>query len=288
MKKIIPFCFFVFMILNVFMMSACKENKKTSDVPDDSGTSVYPTTEQNQRQIAKDDAALYPTSEQIPSEDTEDDEAVYNDLFAYKAEGDVIKIMEQESQIYKPEETEIVIPEEIDGLPVTIIGECAFYQYKNARSFLLPQTLKKIEGAAFYRCYSLQGIFIPKQVDFIESEAFFRCSSLSKIEVDAENKYYCSVDGVLFNKDKTVLHTYPEGKTDEKYSIPSSVTELGESAFGYRCTHLKEIVIGKNVTVFPDYNIFIYPDDIVLRVEPDSAAEEYAKNHKLNYKTDQL
>ncbi len=286
MKKIISFCFLALMILTVFIMSACKANKKTSDVSDNPDTSVYPTTEQTPSQSTKDDTALYPATEQIPSEGTEDDEAVYNGLFAYKAEGDVIKIVEQKSLIYKPEETEIVIPEEIDGLPVTVIGECAFYQYKNARSFVLPQTLKKIEGAAFYRCYSLQSIFIPQQVDLIEGDAFFRCSSLSKIEVDAENKYYCSVDGVLFNKDKTVLHTYPEGKTDEKYSIPSSVTELSGTAFGYRCAHLKEIVIGKNVTVFPDYNVFVYPDDVVLLVEPNSAAEEYAKTHELNYRTE--
>ena len=255
MKKYNYLWFVLIIFLTAIMMTACKTDKETLDVPTD-----VPATQ-----------------------NSEQDTAVYNDLFAYKAENDAIQIIEQKSLIYKPEQTEIALPEEIDGLPVKTIGKNAFYQYKDTRSFVLPQNLLKIESCAFYRCYLLQKMIIPKNVELIESEAFFRCSSLTEIEVDEQNLQYCSEDGVLFNKNKTVLHTYPEGKKNEKYIIPSSVTEIGDSAFGYHCAHLKEIVIGKNVTVFPDYNIFVFPDDITLRVDPDSAAEQYAKTHHLHY-----
>ena len=55
------------------------------------------------------------------------------------------------------------------------------------------------------------------------------------------------MNGVLFNKEKTVLHTYPAGKTGDKYNIPERVTYIEESAF-YGCTSLTSITIPDSVT----------------------------------------
>jgi len=62
--------------------------------------------------------------------------------------------------------------------------------------------------------------------------AFFGCTSLTAINVAADNGRYSSVDGVLFNKSKTVLIQFPGGKTGT-YTIPKGVTSIGGGAFRY-------------------------------------------------------
>ena len=65
----------------------------------------------------------------------------------------------------------------------------------------------------------------------ISSGAFNNCETLENINVSDNNKACCSVDGVLFNKDKTKLIRYPGKKAGAKYSIPDSVVTIGKCAF---------------------------------------------------------
>jgi len=65
--------------------------------------------------------------------------------------------------------------------------------------------------------------------------------------VDAQNSAYSSVDGVLFNKDRTVLIKYPEGKQGTSYTIPATVTTIGKHAFS-GCENLANISIPPGVT----------------------------------------
>jgi hypothetical protein len=198
--------------------------------------------------------------------------------FDYEVESDSVKIIK-----YQNNDLHVVIPEQIAGKAVKIIGESSFYQHRETVSIMLPKGLTTIENSAFYRCYSLAEITIPKSVNQIDSNPFFRCSSMIKISVDPENAYYSDINGVLFNKDKTELIAYPEGNTSEYYTIPDTVKKIATDAFGYRSAHLKRLTILSTVTLFPDYNIFIYPDDITLKVESGSAAERYAKEHELKF-----
>ena len=119
---------------------------------------------------------------------------------------------------------ELVIPDTIEGNPVTSIGD-----------------------SAFYNCRSLTSITIGNGVTSIGERAFFRCTGLTTIEVGAENVNYADVNGVLFNKEKTVLHTYPAGKTGDNYVIANSVTSIGDYAF-FLCTGLTSITIPDGVT----------------------------------------
>lgn len=176
----------------------------------------------------------------------------------------------------------IIVPETISGKPVKILGREAFYQHTKTTSIQLPENLTTIEGSSFYRCYSLQQICIPKNVREINANPFFRCSSLSFISVDTQNDYYSSVDGILFNHDQTVLIAYPEGNDNESYTIPSSVVQLDLDSFGYH-TALKTLTIPSSVVSFPEGNMFVFPDDILLVVESGSVAETYAKKHNLRH-----
>ena len=94
-----------------------------------------------------------------------------------------------------------------------------------------------------------------KPVTGIGRVAFFQCTSLTTIEVSARNADYTIVNGVLFNKEKTVLHTYPAVKTGEKYNIPERVTYIEESAF-YGCTSLTSITIPDSVTSIGDETFY--------------------------------
>lgn len=218
-----------------------------------------------------------PNKQQTDSQSSSDAECISNG-FVYEITDNTVKILQNQNK-----GSQIIIPEEIDGKAVTTVGSDAFYQQREIASVVFPQNLKTIEGAAFYRCYSLTHLVIPKNVELIEAEAFFRCSSLLKITVDPNNQKYSDINGVLFDKAQTELLHYPEGNPAESYTVPTTVKKIADSAFGYRCQYLKELTIPSSVVEFPEYNIFIYPDDIVLKVEKDSAAEAYAKKHDLNF-----
>ena len=200
--------------------------------------------------------------------------------YEYAESNGAIEIISHE---YNDTETPITIPNYINCKPVTIIRPNAFYQHKRTSAITLPDSITAIVGSPFYRCYSITEFLIPSKVDLIDGNPFFRCPSLTKIEVDSKNTYFSSQDGVLFNYDKTTLVAYPEGKTDKTYTIPKSVTKICGDAFGYYPL-FKELVIYANVTEFPTHEMFIFPDNILLHVEKDSKAEEYAIAKSLNYK----
>ena len=73
------------------------------------------------------------------------------------------------------------------------------------------------------------------------------CTSLTSIEVDPANTAFSSEEGVLFNKDKTILIQYPTGNTRTEYKIPDSVTSIGDGVFD-GCTNLTSITIPEGVT----------------------------------------
>lgn len=70
---------------------------------------------------------------------------------------------------------------------------------------------------------------------------------MQSINVSEGNSNYLSCGGVLFDKSKSVLIKYPDGKKDTSYIIPDGVTSIGDGAFMY-CESLKSITIPENVT----------------------------------------
>jgi len=127
---------------------------------------------------------------------------------------------------------------------VTIIGICAFYGCTGLTSLTIGNSVTSIGMGAFSECSGLTSVTIPNSVTYIESGAFAICSGLTSIDVASDNSNYCSVDGVLFNKDKTTLIQYPGGKQGA-YSIPNSVTGIVEWAFA-GCSGLTSIDVASD------------------------------------------
>jgi hypothetical protein len=188
--------------------------------------------------------------------------------------------------------TEVEVPSEIDGYAVTALADGCFEECTELTSVTLPEGITSIGEGAFYDCSVLTEITLPESVTEIGAYAFFGCSTLTEFRIPAavteigtyafdttedmtafsvasENTSFTDIDGVLFDKEGTLLIKYPESKADSSYTVPDScsaiadwgfvgsqyleeldlgqVTEIGADAF-YYCISLRSITIPEGVT----------------------------------------
>ena len=187
---------------------------------------------------------------------------------------------------------DIVIPSAIEGYPVTAIGDNAFSGCTGITKITLPDTVKTIGKYAFVNCSSLNSIVMPKNlvsigesafceasalasinipasVTSIGVRAFYKCKALSSITVDAGNKYYTiGADGVLYNKDKTVIVQYPAGSKAESYTVPNGVKSIGAHAF-CSAANLKSVSFPASLTAIEEC-AFLFAYDLEGVVIPST------------------
>ena len=109
-----------------------------------------------------------------------------------------------------------------------------------------PCKLEKIGKNAFKDCRKLVRFEIPKSVTSIGSGPFRGCSALKKLTVESGNRHYKAIEGVLFNKSRSVLICYPACLGAMTYEIPDSVTTISDWAF-CECAKLQLVSIPDSV-----------------------------------------
>ena len=140
-------------------------------------------------------------------------------------------------------------------LTISGSGDMANYTYSSKspwdsvkgsiKEVVINEGVTSIGSYAFYFCGTqLQKITLPSTVKAIGSNAIIG-NGLQAIAVSSNNENYCSIDGVLYDKNKTALIRCPEQKTT--ISIPDTVTTIGECAF-YSCKQITEVHLPESVT----------------------------------------
>ena len=133
----------------------------------------------------------------------------------------------------------VTIPSTTNGLPVTSIGDWAFYSRTNLSSVTIPTSITNIGHDAFGQCYGLTGITIPNSVTNIGDWAFWDCSRLTNVAIPN------SV--MIIGEEVFASCTGLTGIT-----LPNSVVSIGYGAFD-DCTSLTNITLPNSVTNIGDY-----------------------------------
>ncbi len=213
---------------------------------------------------------------------------------------------------YIGESVEIVIPSEISGYKVTVIGEKCFANRDFIKKITIPECVQEIEDRAFSDCYSLstitfgvdnqlqkigeevfsdcenlQKIVIPKNVKKIEMGTFFGCKKLSSVAFESGSKAQ-SIGEDAFRECKSL----------KKIVIPKSVQKIEDSAFMYckklsgitfesssklqkigeeafsECTNLKSVVIPKNVKTIAGGAFYDCKNMVRITFKPESKLQK--------------
>lgn len=166
------------------------------------------------------------------------------------------------------------------------IGDRAFSSCPLA-SISLPESLKYIGNSAFSGCEGLKTIYIPKSVEYIgERSAIGYNVSLEKIDVDPDNNYYTSIDGILYDKLLTKVLKCPSEIDYRSVTLPSTITKICYSAF-HTCKSLTKIVIPSGVTEIGN-GAFCYCSNLsqvicYAQTPPSTPMEEYCTGDPWEY-----
>ena len=136
---------------------------------------------------------------------------------------------------YRGSETNLVIPEELDGLQVKAISQ-GFEKNLKIKSIILSKNIA------------------PAKETHRDLEVLNEIETLEEIRVAKDNLSYQAQDGVLYSKDKKQLFSYPKSKKSETYNMPASVKKVEEFNALINLKYLKNLTLSKNLSVTPSCN----------------------------------
>lgn len=147
------------------------------------------------------------------------------------------------------------------GNKTAIIGNFAFYACTGLTEINMPNSINEIGNYVFWGCNNLVRIDLAS-VSKMEISAFWGCDKLVEFVVSEDNSNYSSLNGVLFNKDKSILIIYPKARPNQSYIIPNSVITVEGSAFDN--AYLTSITIGDRVAQMDFMNVGSYLKEYIV------------------------
>ena len=150
----------------------------------------------------------------------------------------------------------VIIPNTTNGLPITSIGDAAFFNNSTLTSVTVGTNVAIIADQAFSYS-SMTNVTLPDSVTNIAFDSFLDCNSLTAITVATNNPDFSSAAGVLFNQNQTTLIGFPEGKAGS-YAVPDTVTNIGVYAF-YDAANLTSVALSTNVSNIATYAFYDCP-----------------------------
>lgn len=169
----------------------------------------------------------------------------------------------------KKQET-LVVPEIVDGVTITAIGNQAFYGAEKVKSVQLPSTITTIGNEAFYGCKGMTEIDLPTTINSIGTWAFYGCSKLVSIniptgisEIPANCFMECrKLTNVTIPSNITKINSKAFEKciTFTNIHLPASVTTLGDDAFT-SCNNVTSFSVDSNSQYFRVIDGNLYSKD---------------------------
>lgn len=226
-------------------------------------------------------AKSYATGEEVAEMPKDYIATLENDKYVYELYETYVKLME-----YKGEETDVVIPSEIDGIPVTVIGTLCFFE-TSITSVIIPSTIDTIESSAFYYADELISIEIPDTVKSIGTRAFGWCNSLLNVTLGkgiSEIPDYCfnhcvslvSVD-IPDNIKKIGSRAFSYCDSLSEQSIPMSIESVGDRAFS-SCAKLEYLIFENGSVSLGNFLVHSTENVVIISAENSSAYNYCVEN----------
>lgn len=180
--------------------------------------------------LTTDDLKANTYSDTNTEEDEENENEEKDLIFTEKI---IFRILEAQDQQVSIEQCHPDIKGNLH-LPDTITHEGKIYE------------VTSIEKGALENCDKLQQIFLSSNLNEIPFGTFAHCSSLQNIYVDPSNQNFCDLNGVLFDKYRSILFCYPKGRKDRHYQVPSGTVGLAPACF-IDCEALESVYLFDNI-----------------------------------------
>lgn len=181
---------------------------------------------------------------------------------------------------------EVIIPDEINGMPVVEIGNYAFSDCALLENIVIPDSVTIIASYAFQNCTSLTSVVLPDSVTRIGNSAFYGCDGLTSIVIPDGVKIIgnyafegcASLTNVIIGSNVESIGNYAFANCDRitSITIPERVTTVGDYAF-YGCASLRSIIIPDNV-VFIGLGTFGSCDILTIYCEAESKPDGWNVN----------
>ena len=163
----------------------------------------------------------------------------------------------------------IVVPSSVTSLGNWVIAQCP-----SLRSADIKANVKELDKNIFNGDEKLETICLSSKISSLNPNMFVNTPSLQTIEVHAGNANFLSIDGVLYDKNKTKLICYPAAKQGDKpdasFTIPDTVTTIGGFAFTH-IQNLKSIIIPNTVTAIEQLAFYSCKNRIDVYINQDES-----------------